>query len=57
MYPDDELYLLCFVNKAILGKRKDEAQEYLDELADSLLPASWTMMQAENLRGIIRKMK
>jgi hypothetical protein len=57
MYPDDDLYLLYFVNKALLEKRKDEAQEYLDELEESLLPASWTMMQADNLRGVIRKMK
>ena len=57
IYPDDNLYLLYFVNKAILEKRKDEAQEYLDELEESLLPASWIMMQADNLRGVIRKIK
>jgi serine/threonine protein kinase/predicted negative regulator of RcsB-dependent stress response len=57
MSQDDNLYLLYFVNKGLLEKRKDEAQEYLDELEESLMPASWTLMQAENLRGVIRKMK
>jgi tetratricopeptide (TPR) repeat protein len=57
MYPDDDLYLLYFVKKALLEKRGAEAEKYLDELETSLLPGSWAMMLADNLRGVMRKMK
>ncbi|HUI92357.1 MAG TPA: protein kinase [Chitinivibrionales bacterium] len=57
LHPDDHRYLVYFVNKAILDKRPDKAQEYLNELEESLPTASWELMQASQLRNVIRNMK
>jgi len=57
MYPEDKGYLFCFIKKAVMERRWNEARDYLDDLMESLPPTSWLYIQTEVLHAMVRERK